>query len=119
MTTKETIQLYYDRLNQKKDWEAMIADNMAFTGAKTKTIGKDAYVQATISFLQVVKSVQINNLITDGDKACAVTRYELASPKGNTASSDIAEIFVAKDGKIESSAIFFDTATFFEFMAKG
>lgn|SRR5260221_9301410 len=119
MTTKETIETYYNGLNQKKGWESVIADNMVFNGPKTKTKGKDAYVQATIGFLQVVQAVQINNLIIDGERACAIAHYGLLSPKGNTSNCDIAEVFSVKNGKIESSAIFFDTAAFREFMVQG
>ena len=48
----------------------------------------------------------------EGDKVCALTRYELQPPKGNTFNSDVAEIFTVKDGKIVSLAIYFDTAPF-------
>lgn len=119
MTTKETVHRYYDGLNQKAGWESVIADNMIFTGPKTKTQGKDAYIQATNGFLRVVRSVQISNLIIDGNNASVIAHYELVSPKGNTTGSDIAEVFVIKDGKIESSSIFFDTTAFREFMAQG
>ena len=55
----------------------------------------------------------------EGEKACVIVHYELMSPKGNSASSDVAEILVVKDGKIGSSTIYFDTAAFANFMAQG
>jgi ketosteroid isomerase-like protein len=40
-------------------------------------------------------------------------------PRGDTALCDVAEVLSVRDGKIASDAIFFDTAAFREFMAKG
>jgi ketosteroid isomerase-like protein len=119
MTTKETIQRYFDGINQKTGWESLIADNMAFVGAITKTSDKSGYVQATNGFLQVVQSVQITRLIAEGSHAAVIAHYNLISPKGNTSASDIAEIFEVENGKIISSRIFFDTVAFREFMALG
>jgi ketosteroid isomerase-like protein len=55
----------------------------------------------------------------EGEKACVIVHYELLSPKGNRASSDVAEILRVKDGKIYSSTIYFDTVAFNNFMAQG
>src|SRR5260221_1990009 len=103
MTTANIIQRYFDGLNQKRGWESLISDEMTFVGPGTQTKGKADYVEATNRFLQVVKSVQMSKTIIDGNDACVVSHYELVSPKGNTASTDVAEIFFVRDEKIESS----------------
>jgi ketosteroid isomerase-like protein len=51
-------------------------------------------------------------LIIDGDQACALTHYRLRSPSGNVFNSDVAEVFHVTDGKVDSFAIYFDTAPF-------
>ncbi len=50
--------------------------------------------------------------MVDGDKACALTRYQLRPPNGNAFTSDVAELFTVKNGKIDSFAIYFDSAPF-------
>ena len=92
---------------------------MNFTGAGQSLMGKQAYIDATEKFLQLVKDVKIKTLIIEGEKAGVVIDYELQSPKGNTLSCEVAEILLIKDDKIYSSDIFFDTATFRNFLAKG
>jgi ketosteroid isomerase-like protein len=119
MTTREIIEAYYKGLNQKHGWEDMIAEDMNFIGLKTKTIGKTDYVDTTRSFLALVRFVRLTNLIIEGDQACAVVNYDLLSPSGKTAESSVAEILTVNKGRINSSAIFFDTAAFREFMARG
>ena len=119
MTTREIIEAYFEGLNLKQGWEDQIADNMAFTGVKTKTTDKSGYVDTTRSFLRLVQTVRLENLIVEGVQACAIAHYDLQSPSGKVAESTIAEIFTVSGGKISSSTIFFDTAAFWEFMANG
>jgi ketosteroid isomerase-like protein len=118
MATNTTVQNYYDALAQRDGWQSHIADDMAFTGPGSSANGKAAYVEVTSRFMRVVKTVAVKDLIIEGDKACAIARYDLESPKGYRWTCDVAEILSVKDGKIASSTIFFDTAGFREFMAK-
>ena len=50
--------------------------------------------------------------MTDGDRAVALTRYQLGGPGGASFSSDVAEVFSVANGKITSFAIYFDSAPF-------
>ncbi len=70
-------------------------------------------------FLRAVKTSQVKEMIVEGEKACVIRHYELMSPTGNSGSSDVAELLVAKDGKITSATIYFDTTAFSRFMAQG
>ena len=118
MTTKEIVQNYFTALNEKKDWESFIADSIVFTSPSGKTTSKESYVKATTNFLRFVKLVKINKLIVEGYNASVIAHYRLQGPNGVTSESKIAEIFEVKNNKIKSSAIFFDTAAFREFVKK-
>jgi ketosteroid isomerase-like protein len=119
-TTQETIKGYYDGIKQKSGWQAFVSDDIAFDGTGVKaTKGKAAFVEGNNQFLRAVTTSQVKEMIVEGEKAYAIVHYELRSPKGNSASSDVAEILVVKNGKIVSASIYFDTAAFNTFMAQG
>jgi len=117
MQTKDIIRRYYEGLQQKQGWEALIADDMDFKGPKTRTTDKDGYIQATISFLRMVRSVELRSIIAEDEDAAAIADYQLVSPSGKTGLITLAEIFMIKEEKIASSVIYFDTAAFRDFMA--
>jgi ketosteroid isomerase-like protein len=115
MTTEGTIQGYFNSLKEKKGWESFLSDDMIFTSFTSpvkQVTGKDAYLVSTKRFYSMIVSVEVKDLVVAGEKACALTRYELQPPTGNTFISDVAEIFRVKDGKIDSFAIYFDSAPF-------
>ena len=115
MTTKDTIQGYFNCLKQKTEWESFLSADMIFTSFTSpikQVTGKEAYIEATKRFYSMIISVEVKDLMIEGEKACALTRYELQPPKGNTFISDVAEIFTVKNGKIDSFAIYFDSAPF-------
>ena len=118
-STKEIITKYYDQIGQKGDWQSFISEDITFTSVGKITYTKEAYVEATSRFLEVVKSLKINEFIVEGNKACITVEYNLLSPKGNTASCEVAEVLMVQDDKIYSSCIFFDTDSFRKFMAQG
>ena len=114
MSTRQTIEEYYARLKQHADWHGLLADGMAFTSftSPIKHVeGKDAFLESTKRFYSNIASVDVRRLMVDGDHACALTRYELGSPKG-AFQSDVAEVFGVADGKIASLEIYFDSAPF-------
>ena len=115
---KEIVTEYFDRL-YAGGWEALLDDEIVFTSPAGVTRGKVAYVDATNRFKRVAKSVEVRQLIVEGDTACAITRYRLESPKGNVATCDTMEVLSMRDSKIQSSHICFDTAAFGKFMAQG
>jgi hypothetical protein len=115
MTTKDTIHGYFDCLKQKKGWESFLSDSMIFTNFTSpikQVIGKDEYIESTKRFYSMIISVDVKDLMIEGEKACALTHYELQPPIGNTFSSDVAEIFTVRNGKIDSFAIYFDGTPF-------
>ncbi len=119
-TTQETIKGYYDGIKQKSGWQAFVSDDIAFDGTGVKaTKGKEAFLEGNNQFLRAVTTSQVKEMIMEGEKACVIVHYDLRSPKGNSASSDVAEILAVKNGNIVSSTIYFDTAAFNNFMAQG
>jgi len=114
METKQTIHGYFDALKNKTGWESFLADDIVFTSftSPVKQItGKSAYLDSTKRFYSSVVSMELKDVIIDEEKACAMTRYKLRGPTGEF-SSDVAEIFTVKDGKIHSFGIYFDSAPF-------
>src|SRR2546422_11199765 len=103
MTTRETIQGYFNSLQLKKGWEAFLSDDMTFTSFTSpikQVRGKGAYLEATKRFYSMITAMEVRNLMVDGDNACAFTRYELQPPGGPAFSSHVAEAFGARDGKV-------------------
>jgi ketosteroid isomerase-like protein len=60
----------------------------------------------------MITSVELRDLLVDHDKACALTTYRLQPPGGPAFTSDVAEVFAVRDGKISSLDIYFDSSPF-------
>ena len=116
MTTRATIERYFDQLAKQSSWESAFADDMTFTSyaSPVKEVkGKSAFLTATKRFYSSIGSVQVRNLLVDGEQACALTRYEIRPPGGApTFTSDVAEIFRVKNDAIVLLDIYFDSAPF-------
>src|SRR5436190_23744604 len=114
MTTRDTIQAYFDALMEKKDWKSFLAENMAFASFGTpakQLVGRDAYVESTKRFYSIIQRLEVRDILVDGDRACVLTRYDLQPPGGAAAfESNVAEIFAVQNGKITSLSIYFDSA---------
>ena len=115
MNTRETIRAYFDKLQHKQGWESFLSEDVAFTSftSPIKTaVGRAAYLEATKRFYSTIDSVEVQELLVDGEHACALTHYAIRPPVGAPFTSDVAEIFTVKSGKIAALAIYFDTAPF-------
>ena len=114
MNTRTTIEQYFEHLRTKSGWEASLADDMvfnSFTSPPKEVRGKAAYLESTKRFYGSIQSMEVRQLTVDGDRAVALTRYQLRGPTGDF-TSDVAEAFGVADGKISSFGIYFDTAPF-------
>jgi len=115
MTTKETIESYFSSLKQKTGWDSFLADDMtfeSFTSPIKRLTGREKYLEATRRFYSMIGSMEVREMFVDGEKACALTHYELRPPQGTAFESDVAEVFTVRNGKIDSFAIYFDSAPF-------
>ncbi len=110
--TIDILQNYYERLQQQRGWESFLADDMVFLNNGKKFEGKSNYLEVTRRFFSTVQSLEVEQLITDGDMASSVVRYTLKSPQGKVFTSYVAEFFKVKFGKFEWFAIYFDSAPF-------
>src|SRR5439155_25242837 len=85
--------------------ETFLSDDLTFTSYTSpikRVSGRAAYLDATKRFYSMIGSMEVRDLLVDGVKACALTRYELRPPAGPPFSSDVAEVFEVRDGKIVS-----------------
>ena len=115
MTTEQIIHAYFDALSSRGDWQGFFAEQMVFTshaGAGKRVTGKDACIESTRGFYSMIESVELMELIADGERACALTRYRLQPRGGESFSSDVAEVFMVKADKIDSFQIYLDSAPY-------
>jgi ketosteroid isomerase-like protein len=109
--TREILSKYYEGLSKKGDWHSMLAEDILLTGTIAKeSRGKELFVNN--NFFKLIRGLRVKEIIVEDENACAIVNYDLMSPKGNNFQSDVAEIWKVKDGKLESLAIYFDTAAF-------
>jgi len=113
---KQLLKTYYKGFAQKHGWEEVISDDFKFTGGDmTKTaptIGKTAYMEVINRFSRVFQTMRVKQMIVDGENACVIGNYDYVFPNGTSINGDVAEIWKAKNGKLDSLTIFFDTLTF-------
>jgi ketosteroid isomerase-like protein len=115
MTTKDTIESYFRHLERKDGWDALLAEDIAFTSFTSpikRVSGRAQYLEATKRFYSSIASVEVRDVIVDGERACALTRYRIQRPGAAAFESDVAEVFGVRDGKIRSLDIYFDPAPF-------
>jgi ketosteroid isomerase-like protein len=84
----------------------------SFTSPIKRVTGRSAYLEATKRFFSMITALEVKGLVVEGEKACAVTRYELQPPGGPVFDCHVAEVFEVRDGKIKSFDIYFDSARF-------
>jgi ketosteroid isomerase-like protein len=114
MNTRETVQAYFAALEKKQGWEALLDEQVTFTSFTSpvrEISGIAALVEGTKRFYSSISSFELRQLIVEGEKGCAFTRYQLQGPAGPF-TSDVAEVFAVRGGKIQSFGIYFDTAPF-------
>jgi ketosteroid isomerase-like protein len=116
MTTKSTIESFLKSVTEKTDWVSYLDDNLIFISATSplkKVAGKNAALPGLSRFYSMVAAMEVEDLIVEGEKACALTRYTLNPPGGRPPfQSDVAEVFIVRNDKIMSFAIYFDTAPY-------
>jgi ketosteroid isomerase-like protein len=115
MTTRQTIESYFDAFASGDGWERYLAPDLAFatrTAAPRQTAGRDDYLSSTTGFRSMVRGIEVVRLVVDGDQAAALSRYALTAPDGREFTSDVAEFLTVADGQITSLTICFDTAPY-------
>ncbi len=115
-TTKQLLKTYYKGFAEKANWDSVIADDFQYVGGDlTKTeplIGKQAYIEVIKRFSQVFTAMRVKEMIIQGDRACVIGNYDFKFPSGQEINGNVAELWTAKNGKLQSLTIYFDTLTF-------
>ena len=115
MSTKDVVLRYLASVSAGEGWESFFGDELQFTNFAypvKRATGKTASLEGIRRFYGMVKAMEVERVIAEGDQACALTRYELQPPNGPAFESHIAEVFEVSDGKIQSFGIYFDTAPY-------
>jgi len=115
MTTRGTVRGYFAALERGEGWQSFLAEDMTFTSLTSPSrslAGKETFLAATKRFYSMIASTEMRDLVVEGEKACALTRYELRPPAGAPFASDVAEVFTVHDGKIVDFTICFDSAPY-------
>jgi ketosteroid isomerase-like protein len=116
MTAKQTVERYYERLGQGGDWQTLFGKDVVFMNLASpvrRVTGKETFLQATRRFYGSIGSLDVRELVVDGDRACALVRYEVRPPNGGASfESHVAEFFTVTDGEIGAFSICFDTAPY-------
>ena len=113
---KELLDTYYKGFAKKANWDSVIADDFHYVGGDlTKTeplIGKQAYIEVINRFSQVFTAMRVKEMIIQGDSACVIGNYNFRFSNGQELNGNVAELWTAKNGKLQSLRIYFDTLTF-------
>lgn len=116
MTTRETMDRFFDALARREGWETFLADDVTFTSYTSpvkRVPGRTGTLQAVSRFYSIADRMELRQLLVDGDRVCALTRYHVRPANGASAfDSDVAELFTVRDGRITDFAIYFDTAPY-------
>jgi ketosteroid isomerase-like protein len=115
MSPRDTVAAYFSSLQQKTGWDSFLADDMTFTSYASphkRVSGRATYLESTRRFFSMIAALEVRDLLVDGHRVCALTRYELQPPVGPAFASDVAEVFEVRDSKITSLDIYFDSSPF-------
>jgi hypothetical protein len=115
MTTRETITRYFEALQKGDGWDEFLADGIMFTSYTSpvrQVTGRESYLASTKGFYAMIGTIELRELIVDGNKALALTRYQLHPPIGEAFTSDVAEVFNVSNDKIDTFDIVFDGAPY-------
>ena len=113
---KDLLNIYYKAFADKANWESVIADDFQFIGgdmtSATPIVGKQAYIEIIKRFSKVFESMRVKEMIIERDKACVIGNYDFQFPNGQKMNGNVAELWTAKDGQLQSLTIYFDTLAF-------
>ena len=113
---KKLLEIYYKGFAEKANWESVIADDFQYVGVdmtkQEPLVGKQAYIEVIKRFSQVFTAMHVKEMIIEGDNACVIGNYDFKFPNGQELNGNVAEIWTAKNEKLQSLTIYFDTMTF-------
>lgn len=115
-STKQLLETYYKGFAKKQGWESVISEDFKFIGGDmtdtAPTTGKGAYIEVINEFSQIFQSMRVKEMIVEGQNACVIGNYDFELSDGTSMNGDVAEIWKAKNGKLDQLVIFYDTLFF-------
>lgn len=113
---KELLDVYYRGFAKKQGWESTISEDFKFTtdnmNKEQTSTGKESYLKTIERFSRVYQTMQVKTMIIEGNTASVIANYDYTFPNGKHISGNVAEFWTAKNDKLNSLHIFFDTLTF-------
>ncbi len=119
MTTKDLLNKYYHRLNQKNDdWQDLWSENAVFSDSSNALVakGKSQVIQSFTAFLKGMVSVKVKEMLLEGTKACVIASYAYVNSKEEKMNQNVAEMWEIKDDKLSKLTIYFDLTVYRAFM---
>lgn len=119
MSTRAFMLAYFEAIH-KGGWEDLVAEDFVFVNSNLDRVGhgKAAYIDGAGRFFKSTTAVEVRNMVIEGERAAVLARYVTRSPRGHVGVCDVAEFLTTDGHKLTSSAIFFDTKAFADFMAQ-
>lgn len=115
------IQSFYEAAARKNnDWQMYLTDSVRFADAdfKSHSEGKEAFVKTYTNVLRAISSIVVKEIIAETHTACAIISYEYVNQQGEKLKQDSAEIWVVKDGKLDSYTIYLDLTVLWKFLGR-
>jgi ketosteroid isomerase-like protein len=121
MEIRKMVQSFYEAAGQKNNkWQANLANDVSFADAdfKTHSEGKEAFIATYDNVLKVISSITIQQIIIEGESACAIISYEYVNLQGEKLKQKSAELWVIKDDKLSSYTIYLDLTMLWKFLGR-
>lgn len=111
MSTQELVQSYFKALHSGDfaGLRALLHDEIQFEGPIDKFDRADDLVKALEKLSKIAKDAKVHRMFFDGDDACIIYDLITDTPIGT---SQVAEWFRTRDGKISGIRVHFDARPF-------
>ena len=118
-TSKEITTAFYQAMLKNQGWEDYFADQATYLGPLASLIeGKEAVVGVTQQFLKNKYTGEVKSIISEGNKACVLTHYQIGHPDMALLEVDACEIINIENGKVLSMEVYFDSLKVSQFGEK-
>jgi len=118
INNKYLLDIYYNGLARKSEWESVIADDFQFVGGdmtnRKPIIGKQAYIDVIGRFSRLFTAMRVKEMFVHDQHAFVLAEYDYVFPNGKSLSGEVAEYWLIKNHTLAGLTIYFDTLTFYE-----
>lgn len=114
-TPLEIVREFLLRTNDRGDISGaveLISDDITFYGPVTQVRGREAYRGLLEQFLGAHSGWKLHHTFENGDRVCVIDDIFVKTLSGETITLNLAELFVAKNGKIAEHQVFYDPREF-------